>query len=516
MILVIKKYSAIMASTIVLLVILAGIIVYGNRLTGKDNWGYTDEQIMEYGPFWITVPADENDGLVRDINGVVLDEDPDSIYLILPKGINEKKVVVYIRDGYESNYEARRELNLENGESVVAGKKVKSIVSQIPILFFETNEESISHYELKESTYDNPDAFCTGNIASDDMSCDYEATIKLRGNGTRELNKKPYSLKLESAHNLFGLGKHKKWNLLADTIDKSLLKNYTFLKLSQKIGVEYEPECMHVLLYIDNDFQGVYLLTTKVTVGSNEIKLGNDDFLFVWKGTKPAQPVKYESKFDVMGDESLPYTHIDIAYPKEESEERLEEKRKIVQKYVDAADAEDDAADLNSYLDLESFAKAYWVQEISMNADAARRSLYSIYRDSTKKIYYAPVWDMDLTLGFGSDCEGVSLAEPEGWKVRNMGLYKALFRHREVLDAVRDAYFKGGIRDSMIESLSEFDNEREKILNVGKMNYMMWGNERVEYVSEYDVNTYEEYVEKVKEFYMRRIEWIDNQMNKDR
>lgn len=507
-----KKYRVPILLSIILCLVLGFSTILNKKWSTIDNWGFADNQIKEYGPFWITVPAGENEGLPTDINGLQFDDEPDTIFLILPSNINTKKLVCYVRDGYDSQYEARRAVRFENGVAEIAGKTVKVINSDIPIMFIETDEENMPFSEFRD-TYDR-DAICSGKAYFDDFSNTENIYLKPRGNLTwAGMHKKPYTLVLENKENLLGMGTHKKWNLLADAYDKSCLKNYTFNRLAHKVGIEYEPEMKHILLYINGSYEGIYLLTEKVKAEKESVNLGKNDWLFIWGGSNPEQMISYDSKCWFGDTDDIDYPYVELVYPENDSEEGLKEKKEYIQKYMDAV--EDESSDeYMDYLDLDSFVKFYWVQEASMNLDACYRSIYTYYRDSTKKLYYAPVWDMDLSLRTdytkpGENGEEISFNDVEDWKIRKLAYYRELFEHPSFEEEVSRAYYEYGIRENLWDAIDIYKEEQQKLETVGEIEFKVWKNEVPEmFLSD----NYKEHSQIVLDDYIKRLEWIDKAM----
>lgn len=511
-----KKYVGIIITSIFLIIGCIGLDYLEKKAQIIDNWCFSDEQIKEYGPFWITVPAAENKGLPADVNGIMFEDEPDIIYLVLPKTVNEKKVVYYVRDGYDSNFEARRVANFEDGNVEVAGKTIKLVDSSVPIMFLVTDEENMPFSEFRD-TYDR-EAICSGKIYYEDIVNSENMYLKPRGNGTwAGMHKKPYTLVLENNENLCGNVNSKKWNLLADAYDKSLLKNYTFNKLAHELDIEYEPNAKHICLYINGNFEGVYLLTEKIDANSGSVNIGKADWLFIWGGTHPQQIISYESKcwFGDTDETGILFPYVELLYPKEDSAEGLNEKQIYIQQYIDAIEDET-AKDYLKYLDIESFVRFYWIQEASMNKDACYRSIYTVYKASTDKLYYEPVWDMDLTLRNNyekprRDGGTIDFSSVTGWKTREMAYYRELFEHPEFEEVVKKAYFEGGVKEKLWNAVTTFEDEKEYLGELAELDFRIWKNEAPETVL---ADNYNEHTNIVINDYITRLKWIDEQIKK--
>ncbi len=97
--------------------------------------------------------------------------------------------------------------------------------------------------------------------------------IKLRGNSTRYRDKRPYTIKLDTKTNLFGMGANKHYVLLANDIDHTQIRNQITLDFARNIGMEYTPESILVSLEIDGDYVGVYELCEQIRVGKARIDI---------------------------------------------------------------------------------------------------------------------------------------------------------------------------------------------------------------------------------------------------
>lgn len=94
-----------------------------------------------------------------------------------------------------------------------------------------------------------------------DMS-DMGVFIRLRGNSSLGVPKKSYKLKFEKKQNILGVGdgKGKTWGLIANYYDQSLLRNLTMYKMGDVLNqMDYSPNCKSVEVYVNGEYQGVYL-----------------------------------------------------------------------------------------------------------------------------------------------------------------------------------------------------------------------------------------------------------------
>ena len=100
------------------------------------------------------------------------------------------------------------------------------------------------------------------------------ATIRVRGKSTSNPPKKPYSVIFDKKQEVLGLkGKYKKWNLIANFFDLSLIRNALAFKISQLIGFEYTPRCLAVDLILNGEYRGNYYLCDDIEIGEDRINI---------------------------------------------------------------------------------------------------------------------------------------------------------------------------------------------------------------------------------------------------
>jgi len=97
--------------------------------------------------------------------------------------------------------------------------------------------------------------------------------IKGRGNFTWTLPKKPYHIKLAASTSLLGMPANRHWVLLANYVDKTLLRNDVTFQLSRWVGMEYTPRSRFVDVEVNGIYQGVYQLTEHVRIAPDRVNI---------------------------------------------------------------------------------------------------------------------------------------------------------------------------------------------------------------------------------------------------
>ncbi len=470
----------------------------------------TDSQILELEYFDLIAVKAENSGLPSDI--VSWSVGDGFIHLVLPGEFSEDRVIVYIRD-QNGNLLARREYDF-TGKVMIGSYEILLEHHNLPALYFESDDPS-DYVSMNAGAPKS--VICNGRIQLDAGACgrSFTASASLRGRGNTSWImadcKKSYSLRFEKSFDLLGLGKSRAWNLIGNAFDPSLLKNVVFNDISKKAGILFQPNMQWVNLYVDGKYQGVYTLSSKIKDGNDRIPLGYGDYLYIMDPPVNEQPVTFQSDVWLEGYEG---NHAcELVYPEQASVEELSSARNILHKFVKAVEDHDPTA-LAEICDIDSLARYYWIQECSMNYDAWEHSVYMYYLKSDSKLHFGPVWDMDLTLGYPYDRDGMMFDSPNSWRVREDGWYRELFENSSFAQTVRNVY-AGSIRDAAFSGLDDFSRKKEILGNDGYVNFLLFGYSNYGVTIDYGGDTYNEYCDNMISFYKQRIEWIDSQMSDD-
>lgn len=220
-----------------------------------------------------------------------------------------------------------------------------------------------------------------------------EDQIKVRGNSTADAEKKPFTLKFSKKTNVLGMGKAKKWNLLANCFDPSMLRNYTALELAQMMGLEYTPDQQFVELYLDGVYKGLYLLTEAVEIGDSRVNINTADGDFMIEYERDRK----ESETTYITTNGLRFVAKDPEYEDFlENPAMLEHIQETVAKFGAALDS-GDYAQVCEIVDVESIADYYLLNEFMKNVDVGFSSVNFYY--SNGQFHGGPAWDYDLSSG---------------------------------------------------------------------------------------------------------------------
>lgn len=216
----------------------------------------------------------------------------------------------------------------------------------------------------------------------------YDITIRGRGNLSWSYAKKPYTFVFNDKQPFLGMPKAKKWVMIANFRDRTLIKNALSLEIARQFNYSWQPQGRFADVYLNNKFVGNYYICEKIQVQKNRLDLSDDGYLMEFDENYDGS-YKFKSKY-----RHLP---INIASPEHLTTSTF----KYIQSYVDslecilAGDKGCEDLDYNDFMDLKSFADYWLVQEVVTNAEAVHpKSLY-IYKDTDTKLMAGPAWDFD-------------------------------------------------------------------------------------------------------------------------
>ncbi len=218
-------------------------------------------------------------------------------------------------------------------------------------------------------------------------------TVNVRGNSTSAAHKKAYNFKLPSKTDVLGMGKNKKWSLLANAYEKTLLRNQVVLDVAPQVGVPFTPDYKVVDVYLNDVLLGAYLLVDSVEVGSTRVDIDtdNNEFLLELDYNTPDEESQYFFSSEY---------NIKFAINEPQLEDLTTEQFSYVTDLITKAEQALQTgriSEIEKYFDLDSMSSFYLVLEFFRNVDVNTSSTRFHVKDG--KIYGGPVWDFDLSSG---------------------------------------------------------------------------------------------------------------------
>lgn len=223
---------------------------------------------------------------------------------------------------------------------------------------------------------------------------DFATEIRGRGHGSWTYEKKPWKLKLSEGQSLLGLGegKARKWVLIANQVDRSLLRNAAATWIERQLDLPWVADYAFVDLYLNGEYMGVYQLYEQIEEDEHKVSvpLGTvDDVSYLAELTVHADAPYfsvYDDSYQVLSD-----------LPEENAKAYLMAIDAHLTACMDAVRS-GDFAHIDALIDLGSVVNAYIVEELTKNRDAGWDSFY-LYKAAGGKLTFGPVWDFDMSSG---------------------------------------------------------------------------------------------------------------------
>ena len=343
-------------------------------------------------------------------------------------------------------------------------------------------------------------------------------SIRERGNYSRSFPKKPYRIKFDKKqHVLDAPAKAKKWTLINNYGDKTLMRNILAFDLSRRMGMPYTPYGRAVDVLLNGEYKGCYQLCDQVNVNKNRVDItemtpqdvagsaltggyffeidayANNERSWFW--SSGGNPVTIKSP-DEDSITSVQFNYIKNHFNKMESQWR-------------------------NYLDLSTFLRHFLVGELSGNTDTYW-SVFMYKQRDDDIVYTGPVWDFDLA--FNNDDRTYPVNSKNDYIYRSGGsctgsmrsfvdrivVYDASARAR-LLEIWDEARQNGLTKESLVAYVDQLESELEQSQT---LNFLRWPimNTKV-HQNPRIWGSYSQEVQNVRRFISERVDWMDRKLN---
>ena len=165
-------------------------------------------------------------------------------------------------------------LTLEDGST----QRIVALRSTLPSVYIDLNDTTLDKiHENKDKKHKNNSVYITDPDGVYDLCVENSVEIKGRGNSTwREYEKKAYQIKFDNKTSVMDMGKAKKWVLLANASDDSMMRTKLVYDMAENMDMDFVCDMKYVDLWIEGEYRGTFLLGEKVEPGSTRLDLEND------------------------------------------------------------------------------------------------------------------------------------------------------------------------------------------------------------------------------------------------
>ena len=357
----------------------------------------------------------------------------------------------------------------------------------------------------------------TGTTFADVTGLELEY-MRGRGNSSwQQAQKKPYKLKFKDKVDFFGMGKSKDWVLLANALENSFIRNRMTFWLGDQVGMQWSPQSVPVELVVNGKYYGLYYLSEQVKIEESRLnidKLSDTDTSGAEvTGGYIIDEIDYEDS-DVAGSfptkNNMRFVISSPDFTEKPNSAQEGYIKDYLQKTEDAIFGKDfkdsEGKSYKEYLDIQSAADYWWIQNISQNVDAYHNDSTHLYKKRIGKLYWGPLWDFD------SPCWGNLMYDESvptyEWmwgdcfwmqKMREDDEFVAVLKERwKVFDAKLAELTKSG---------GQIDKYYNELKTAYSYNAAKWGY----YHSQ--VNSFEGEVKQLKNWIDKRRAWISKNLD---
>ena len=359
-------------------------------------------------------------------------------------------------------------------------------------------------------------------------------TSRLRGNASMAHPKKPYRIKFDTSHRIFrnsdmrSTAKAKKWTLINNYDDKTLMRNLVAFEIARRMGQDYVPWSKPVDVIVNGEYRGCYQLTDQLSLDKNRINITE-----MLPGDNEGDAVTggYLLELDGYANQEVSWFYsaagnpITIKSPDEddittEQAAYIRREFNLMEASILSSNFEDPELGFRSRLDEKSLLQYFLTEELAGNPDAFWSCYMTKERDEDL-FRVGPVWDFDnafdndnryFPINHYSDFLSLSI----GGAGNSRALLKRLFTDQALRDSMaamwNDARTERGVTP---ESLTAYiDSTAQEMMQSQRLNFMRWPilNQLVQ-VNPRAGGSYEVEVDWIKEYIENRIPWLDNMIN---
>lgn len=333
-----------------------------------------------------------------------------------------------------------------------------------------------------------------------DASYSGATEIRGRGNSTWGYPKKPYALKLEDKSEVLGMPKHKRWVLLANWMDRTLLRNAVSFRLASMAGMAYTPRGCFVEVVLNGKHLGNYYLCEQIKVDENRVNIDELNEGEIDGGYLLELDSYYDeiNKFH-SAHRYLPYMFKD---PDEVTSQQFEYIKGYVNNLEDALydDARFAAGEYMDYIDVDSFADWWIVMELTGIWEPNHPKSTYMYKDKGGKLTMGPVWDFDWETYM-----------PMNWFRSSDALYYGrLLQDQRFRDKVKERW---GMFEDDFRTLPEFIREEAERIRISEsVNHKMWPI--YQYINHDENMSFDDAVNSMIKAYESKLEWMDKEFSR--
>lgn len=347
----------------------------------------------------------------------------------------------------------------------------------------------------------------------DDLQ-DAVVNIRGRGNTTWGWDKKPYALKFEKKTSVLGMPKHKRWVLLANAMDRTMIRNRVAFKVAQQTSLAWTPRNEFAEIFLNGKHLGCYLVAEHIKVDENRVNITE---LSPEDNEGEALTGGYLFELDFHFDNEWQWRtprNIPFAIKSPDEEDLTPEQFQWAQEYINSLEGLLYSEDYLSpergyanYIDRQSFIDYWLVFEVCLNHEIGNPGSVYMYKDRGGKLHAGPIWDFD----WGTFSYNVSTSAKGKIYLTGVLWYGRLFRDAEFKVLAKERWAEIYPR---LQNLLGFIDEQEEYLALSaQRNFALWNPATTGGVNGDETLSFTEAVARMRSIYAERLTDINNAFN---
>ena len=343
-------------------------------------------------------------------------------------------------------------------------------------------------------------------------------SVRERGNYSRGFDKKPYRIKFDKKqHVLDAPAKARKWTLINNYGDKTLMRNLLAFELSRRLGMPYTPYGTAVDVLLNGEYKGCYQLCDHVQVHKGRVEITE---MTPEDNEGTALTGGYFFEVDAYADQEKSWFRstngnpVTIKSPDEDS--ITTRQRDYIKAYFNKLEVNQD-----TYLDMNTFLRHFLVGELSGNTDTYW-SVFMYKERDDEMVYTGPVWDFDIA--FDNDYRTYPVCDKTDYVYRSGGsctgnmktfankvvIYNADAKAR-MLDIWDKARHSGLTEDNLVAWIDSVETALDQSQ---RLNFTRWPilNTKV-HMNPKAWGSYQAEVQNVRRFMKERLAWMDRKLD---
>lgn len=359
-------------------------------------------------------------------------------------------------------------------------------ISNLPTVIINT-QDNVEPYDKENNIVSNIKIISNNGTSLLEAS----ATTRLRGNTSMTFPKKPYRIKFDKKQKVLDAPvKAKKWTLINNYGDKTLLRNDIAFEIARRLEMEYVPYLQPVDVILNGEYKGCYQLCDQVEVNSGRVDI---EEMEATDNEGDALTGGYFIEIDAYANREPSWFRsnkgIPVTIKSPDEDEITPQQSAYIRDYFNQLEsrlwtsASGANSDYREMFDVYSFIKHFLVGEVSGNTDTYW-STYMYKRRSNPVMYTGPVWDFDLA--FDNDARTYPVNNIGGFLAMssrvsfagNMGEFMRRVINNDPLTQpnIRDIWdYAKAQKGLTAEEINQYIDERVKYIDASQeLNFMRW------------------------------------------